>query len=163
MEQLNQILERLNGSGLEYVLVGGLAAVFHGVPLVTRDIDICMPMTQANLTLLERAIADLHPVHRETPQHLPFSVAADFPRGLKNIYLRTDWGVLDCLGEIKGVGDFAVVAQRSLVVDLPIGTCRILNLDALIDAKSALDRPQDKLALIHLRHIQKKKAAGTTQ
>ena len=31
MEQLNQILERLNGAGVEYVLVGGLAAVFHGV------------------------------------------------------------------------------------------------------------------------------------
>jgi hypothetical protein len=159
MEQPNQILERLNGASVEYVLVGGLAAVFHGVPLVTRDIDICLPMTQANLTRLERAIADLHPVHRQTPQRLPFSVAADFPRGLQNVYLRTDWGVLDCLGEIKGIGDFAAVARRSLLVDLPIGACRILNLDALIDAKSALDRPQDKLALIHLKRIQQKKAA----
>jgi hypothetical protein len=86
-------------------------------------------------------------------------VAADFPRRLKNIYLRTDWGVLDCLGEIKGIGDFAAVAQRSLLVHLPIGACRVLNLDALIDAKSALDRPQDKLALIHLKQIQRKKAA----
>ncbi len=161
MEQLNQILERLNGAGVEYVLVGGLAAVFHGVPLVTRDIDICLPITRVNLTRLERALADLHPVHRETPQRLPFSVAADFPRGLKNIYLRTDWGVLDCLGEIKGVGDFAAVGRRSQLVHLPIGACRILTLDALIDAKSALDRPQDRLALIHLKQIQHKKAAGT--
>lgn len=60
MEQLNQILERLNCAGVEYVVVGGLAAVFHGVPLVTRDIDNCMPMTQPNLDRLESAIADLN-------------------------------------------------------------------------------------------------------
>jgi hypothetical protein len=160
MEQLNQILERLNGAGVEYVVVGGLAAVFHGVPLVTRDIDICMPLTEENLLRLETAIADLHPFHRETPKRLPFSVAADFPRGLKNIYLRTDWGVLDCLGEIKGIGDFAAVSQRSLLVNLPIGACRILNLEALIDAKSALDRPQDQLSLIYLKEIQKNRATG---
>lgn len=65
MEQLNQILERLNRAEVEYVVVGGLAAVFHGVPLVTRDIDICLPLSEANLLRLERALADLHPVHRE--------------------------------------------------------------------------------------------------
>src|SRR5512140_2359940 len=156
MENLSQILERLNRAEVEYVVVGGMAAVFHGVPLVTRDIDICLPLTRENLVRLEAALQGLHPVHRETPQSLPFSVAADFARGLKNIYLRTDWGVLDCLGEVKGLGDFEIVLRRSIPLHLPIGLCRVLNLEALIDAKSAMDRPQDKLALIHLKHIQQK-------
>lgn len=160
MEHLPQILERLNREQVEYVLVGGMAAVFHGVPLVTRDIDICLPLTEENLLRLERALADLHPVHRQTPQPLAFSVAADFPRGLRNIYLRTDWGVVDCLGEIKGVGDFSVVRRRSLLIELPIGPCRLLDLEALIDAKSALDRTQDKLALVHLRQILQRKNAS---
>jgi hypothetical protein len=157
MEQLNQILERLNRHGVEYVVVGGLACVFHGVPLVTRDVDVCLPFTKENLARLETAVADLHPYHRQTPQRLPFSVEVDFPRGLRNLYLRTDWGVLDCLGEIAGVGDFAAVRSKSLSVDLPIGPCRILDLEALIDAKSALDRTQDKLALLHLKQIQKRR------
>ncbi len=157
MEQLSQILERLNREQVEYVLVGGLAGVFHGVPLVTRDVDICMPFTEQNLVRLEKALAGLNPVHRQTPQRLPFSVAGDFPRGLKNVYLRTDLGVLDCLGEIKGVGSFAEVNRQSVVVDLPIGPCRILSLSALIQAKSAMDRTQDKLSLIHLQEIQRKK------
>jgi hypothetical protein len=155
MDRLSQLLERLNQARVEYVIVGGMAAVFHGVPLVTRDIDICLPLTEENLQRLEQALSDLHPIHRQTPQRLPFSVATDFPRGLKNIYLRTDWGVLDCLGEISGVGDFATVARRSRLIELPIGACRILDLEALIDAKSALDRPQDKLALVHLKQIQR--------
>lgn len=160
MDQLSQILERLNRAHVEYVVVGGLAAVFHGVPLVTRDIDICLPLTKENLVRLETAVADLHPVHRQTPQRLPFSVGADYPRGLKNIYLGTDWGVLDCLGEIKGVGDFTAVVRRSVPVELPIGPCLILDLDALIDAKSALDRTQDKLALLHLKQIQQRNKSG---
>ncbi len=157
MEQLSQILERLNRGGVEYVLVGGLAGVFHGVPLVTRDVDICMPFTEANLQRLEVALAGLHPVHRQTPQQLPFSVAEDFPRGLKNVSLRTDLGVLDCSGEIKGVGDLVEVQRRSVRADLPIGPCRILDLSALMDAKSALDRPQGRLALLHLRKIAEKR------
>lgn len=157
MELLTKILEVLNHEQVEYVLVGGLAGVFYGVPLVTRDVDICLPLTEQNLFRLERALSGLHPVHRQTPQHIPFNVVDDFPRGLKNLYLRTDLGVLDCLGEILGVGGYDEVLRRSVIADLPVGACRILSLAALIDAKSALDRTQDKLALIHLRKIQEKK------
>lgn len=157
MEHLSQILERLNREQLDYVLVGGLAGVYHGVPLVTRDVDICMPFTEQNLKRLEQALTGLNPVHRQTLQLIPFSLADDFPRGLKNLYLRTDLGVLDCLGEIKGVGSFTEVSRQSVVADLPIGPCRILSLSALIQAKAAMDRTQDKLALIHLQEIQRRK------
>ena len=156
MERLSQILERLNSAHVEYVVVGGMAAVFHGAPLVTRDIDICLPLTEENLLRLEAALGDLHPVHRQTPQRLPFSVAADFQRELKDLYLRTDWGVLDCLGEIKGVGNFSAVLRRSQLVELPIGPCRILDLEALLESKKVLDRPQDKLTVIHLKQIQQR-------
>lgn len=157
MEQLTQILERLNRAQVEYVLVGGLAAVVYGVTLVTRDVDVCLPFTEENLRKLEDALAGLHPVHRQTPQGLRFRVAEDFPRGLTNVYLRTDWGVLDCLSEIKGIGSYQQVYRRSVVVDLPIGPCRVLDLAALIESKQALDRTQDKLALIQLSEILKKK------
>lgn len=157
MDRLGQILERLNESSVEYVIVGGMAAVFHGVPLVTRDVDICLPFSEQNLLRLEKALKDLHPVHRQTPQRLPFSFQTDYPRGLQNLYLSTDWGVLDCLGEVAGLGDFSIVVSRSQWVRLPIGACRILDLEALIEAKQALDRPHDKQAVIHLREIQRMK------
>ena len=157
MEQLSQILERLNREQVEYVLVFGLAAVVHGVPLVTRDVDICMPFTKENLTCLEKSLTGLNPIHRETPQRLPFSVAADYPSGLRNTCFRTELGVLDCLGEIKGVGGCEEVSRRTVVAELPIGPCRVLNLAALIEAKEVLDRTQDKPALLHLREIQNKK------
>jgi hypothetical protein len=36
MEDLNNLLERLQGAGVEFVLIGGLAAVVHGNSLVTK-------------------------------------------------------------------------------------------------------------------------------
>jgi len=153
VNDLLAILERLLQRRVEFVVVGGQAAIVHGVTLVTRDVDICMPFTPDNLTRLETALADLHPVHRLTPQAQPFRLADIEPGALKNLYLRTDVGVLDCLSEIIAIGGFAQVANRSIEVELPIGRCRVLDLDALIDTKSALDRVQDRLALVQLRAI----------
>jgi len=40
MAELERILERLVRHEVECVLVGGYAAMVHGVSLVTRDIDV---------------------------------------------------------------------------------------------------------------------------
>jgi len=147
------ILERLLRHRVEFVLVGGQAAAVHGVTLVTRDVDVCLPFSSENLARLRAALADLHPVHRITPQALPFQPADFEPGTIRNLYLNTDLGTLDCLGEIAGVGPFDVAARRTIEIDLPFGRCRVLDLEAMIEAKSALDRDQDKLALIQLKAI----------
>ena len=45
MQNFRQLLQRLADSGLEFVIVGGYAAVTYGSSLVTRDLDICMAAT----------------------------------------------------------------------------------------------------------------------
>jgi hypothetical protein len=158
VNDLLNLVERLLRSEVEFVLVGGQAALVYGVTLVTRDVDICLDLAPANLARLEAALADLHPVHRMTPQEIPFRLVDLDADAVRNLYLKTDQGVLDCLGEIAGVGGFAAVLERSVIVDLPIGRCRVLSLPALIAAKSALDRVQDKLALLQLRAIRDRTA-----
>jgi len=153
MEALTRILERLNAYQVEYVLVGGLAAVAHGVTLVTRDVDVCLPFTAENLGRLAQGLADLHPVHRMTPQHLPFVLEPGLVQRLKHLFLQTDFGALDCLDEIAGAGNYSAVKQRSVIADLPIGPCRMLSIEGLIDSKQALNRTQDKLAVVQLRAI----------
>ena len=70
--------------------------------------------------------------------------------GWKNIYLDTTAGVLDCLGDIKGVGDFSQCNARSLEVDVGGFSVRVLDREALIDAKKAMGRPKDLLTVAHL-------------
>ena len=85
----------------------------------------------------------------------------DFVVGLKNLYLDTDDGRLDCLGTVLGIGGFAEVKRRSVEIELPFGRCRILALDALIEAKTAMGRPHDKEAVLQLTAIREQQAYTT--
>ena len=153
MTDLEALLKQLVDHHVEFVIVGGYAAVAHGVTLVTQDVDICCRFNARNLLRLKRAVGDLHPVHRLTPQRLPLKLTTKNCVGLKNLCLKTDLGVLDCLGEVLGIGDYDAAKKESVTIDLEFGPCRLLSLDALIKAKEAMDRPRDKEAVIQLKAI----------
>lgn len=154
MQHLNQLLARLIQGDVEFVLVGGLAAAIHGSPLTTRDVDVCCRFSEDNLMKLHKALASLHPVHRMRPD-LPFELTPELCASLKNLYLKTDLGILDCLGSVLGVGNYEEVARRSMALTLPIGTIRILTIDTLIQAKEAMGRPHDLLTIQHLQAIKR--------
>jgi hypothetical protein len=150
------LLVRLKGSGLEFVVVGGVSVVYHGAPVATFDLDICCPFGEENMRRIESAVGDLNPVHRMTPNKLPLEVTRSSFGTLKNLYLQTDLGKLDCLGEIAGVGDFAAVLKQSVVGSFSYGEYRILNIDALIASKLAAGREKDLEAIRLLRAIKEK-------
>jgi hypothetical protein len=157
MGDLTSLLERLIQHQVAFVVVGGYAAVAHGCTLVTMDVDICCDFSVENLMRLQDALSDLNPVHRMTPKRLPLCLTPESCHGLKNLSLDTDLGQLDCLGFVLGIGAFPIVRKRSVVIHLPWGRCRILSLDALIEAKQAMDRPRDKEAVLQLSVIQEMK------
>jgi hypothetical protein len=156
MQNLSELTRRLVEAQVEFVLIGGFAAVAHGSTLVTRDVDICCRFTEANLMRIQAAFADLHPAHRSRPD-LPLALTPDQCGDLKNLYLRTDLGIVDCLGEVLGIGGFESVLQRSIELELPFGNCRILDLEALIRAKEAMNRDHDRIAVRQLREIQRRR------
>jgi hypothetical protein len=155
MQNLTELTRRLIEAKVEFVLVGGFAAVAHGATLVTRDVDICCRFTEVNLLRIQSSLADLHPTHRSRPD-LPLALTHEQCADLKNLYLKTDLGIVDCLGEVLGLGDFKVVLKHSIELELPFGNCRILNLDALIRAKEAMGREHDLIAVRQLREIKKR-------
>jgi hypothetical protein len=65
-------------------------------------------------------------------------------------------GKLDCLGEIAGIGDYDKVVERSSTMNLAFGECRVLALDALIEAKLTVGREKDLAAVQILRAIKDK-------
>ena len=159
MQNLSELTRRLVEAQVEFVLIGGFAAVAHGATLVTRDVDICCRFTEANLMRIQKALADLHPVHRSRPD-LPLDLTPEQCARLKNLYLKSDLGVLDCLGEVLGVGDFDAVFEQSIEVELPFGRCRILGLDGLIRAKEAMNRDHDRITVRQLEEIKKRQQLG---
>ncbi len=49
---IGALLERLSAEGVVFIVVGGAAAVLHGAPLPTRDLDIVPEPSTENLDLL---------------------------------------------------------------------------------------------------------------
>jgi len=154
---LTDIIERLIQAEVDFVLVGGLAAVTHGSSMATQDIDICCDFSTESLLRLQSALADLHPVHRMTTNQVPLKLDAGNCAKLKNLYLETDMGQLDCLGEISGIGNFETVKQQSEPIELDDLPCRILRIDALIAAKKAMGRPKDLETIRQLEVIQRER------
>jgi hypothetical protein len=157
MAQNNQeLLLRLTASGLEFVVIGGVCCVYYGVQIATFDLDVCCPFDEKSVRKLESAVRELHPFHRLTPKRLPFEITPGLCLGLKNLYLETDLGRLDCLGDVAGLGGFEQVRKCSVLAALPYGEFRFLQLDSLIRAKEAAGRERDLAALRHLRPLKEK-------
>jgi hypothetical protein len=153
MQNLGELTRRLIAAQVEFVLVGGFAAIAHGVLRTTRDVDICCRFSEENLMRIQQAVADLHPVHN--PRR-PLDLTPAECASLSNLYLKTDLGILDCLSEIKAVGGYDEVVKRSIELELPIGKCRVIDIDALIAAKEAIDREHDRITVRDLKDIKKR-------
>ena len=154
MDNLTDLIIRLIQADVDFVLVGGLAAVTHGSSMATQDIDICCDFSSRNLLRLQSALMGTNPIHRMTTKQLPLQLTEDNCNNLNNLYLDTDIGQLDCLGEILGIGDFQEVKKRGEAIELDGHPCRILCIEALITAKKAMGRPKDIETIKQLEVIQ---------
>jgi predicted nucleotidyltransferase len=155
MQNLADLTRRLIEARVEFVLVGGFAALSHGVMRSTRDVDICCRFSAANLMRIQKAFADLHPVHFPRTD-LPLQLTPEICAELKNLYLKTDLGRVDCLDEVLGIGNFDEVLKNSVELELPAGKCRVISIDALIRAKEAMDRDHDRITVKELKEIKKR-------
>jgi len=153
VQNFESLMVRLLDAGLDFVVIGGVCAAYYGYSVNTFDLDICCEFSEPNIRMIHSAVADLSPVHRITPQRLPFE-AADCQRPeLKNLYLGTSIGKLDCLSEVAGLGAFQNVLKRSNPAFLFGKQFRFLSIDALIESKKATARPNDLRTIGQLEAI----------
>ncbi len=152
------LLKILSKGGVDFVIVGGFAGIVYGSSDVTEDIDICCDFSTQNLLRLQKALKGLHPVHRMTPKKIKLNLTKENCRQFKNLYLDTDLGQLDCLGAISGVGNFNEVKKASVPIEVEGQKFNVLNLDALIESKKAMNRDSDKLKIVQLESIKKMKS-----
>jgi hypothetical protein len=151
------LLTRLKGAGLDFVVIGGVCVVYHGAPLATFDLDICCQFGEENVKRIEAAVHDLHPIHRLTVNQLPLETTRPVFHEFKNLYLQTDLGKLDCLGEVAGIGGFEAVLKQSIVAKFSYGEFKFLSFDALLAAKQAAGRERDLAAIRHLLAIKERR------
>ena len=104
MTDFKAVLRTLAEGGVEFIVVGGVAATIHGSSRLTRDVDVVYRRTASNIARLAATLTPYQPYLRGAPPRLPFRWdAATIERGL-NFTLTTQLGSLDLLGEITGGG-----------------------------------------------------------
>jgi hypothetical protein len=140
----------LSVAGVEYIVVGGVAARAHGATRLTNDLDLVYRRTPENIGRMVAALAPQDPYLRGAPRGLPFRWTADtIQRGL-NFTLTTALGDLDLLGEITGGGAYDALLPRSTFIAAFGLEIRCLDLDCLIEVKRAAGRPRDLDAIAEL-------------
>jgi predicted nucleotidyltransferase len=100
-----------------------------------------------------------------TAQELSFLQVPKPGMVVNNLYLRTDWGVVDILSSVLGLGDFHRLAERAEIVTIGGKACTLIAIEDLVIAKEAIGRDKDILAAKELRAIavrrsERKKSAG---
>ena len=138
MSGFGRILEDLNSAEVDYVLVGGIAMIRHGVVRATRDIDAVFAPTEENVARI-RGLVERWKATR--PDGSP--VALDEIGPDRTIHLSTPHGDLDLLSEkIAGI-PFSRLRDRSDVKHVDGAPAAICSLADLVALKRAAGRERD--------------------
>lgn len=157
MLNLREILERLHAAGVEFVIVGGVAARVNGSTLPTEDLDVCCDMSEENMTRFVDAIAPLNPIVRGDPRKLKVPLNPALLTRVNTLIMTTDLGAFDLLSEVEPIGRYDAVLKQSFVTEVEGRPTHVLNIDALIAAKRKAGRLKDKLGVMYLESAKKRR------
>lgn len=157
---LAKIAELLHSHSVDFVVIGGQAAVLHGSPIPTFDVDLSYRRTTENLEQLAAALKTIQPTLRGAPPDLPFLLDANSLALGSNFTFNTSLGPLDLLGWVEPLGDYDDFASRAEIMDIGGIPLRVLSLDDLIAVKRHLGRPKDRATLVQLEAIQELRGGG---
>jgi predicted nucleotidyltransferase len=153
MTGLQRLLRALSDAGVEFILIGGVAARAHGSARVTDDVDVSYARHEANLARLVASLASLKPYLRGAPPGLPFEWSVATLRGGLNLTLITSAGAIDLLGEIVGGGRYEDLLPHTMPVTVFGREVRLLDLAWLIRVKRAAGRPKDLEVIAELEAL----------
>jgi len=155
----DELFRRLVAAEVEFVVIGGVAAVAYGSAYTTTDLDITAPFTVENLRRLMTSLEGTHPRWMTPGDKRPVEATPEQLASYKNLYFLTDLGRLDVLGSVPPVGSYEVVASRAEEMTVAGLKVRVIALDDLITIKADVGRPKDQLVEKELRAIRELRAA----
>jgi len=148
-----QILRALEAHHVQYVVIGAIAAIAAGAPILTTDIDVTPEGSQENLERLALALRDLDAKLR-TPTAaagIAFPIDADMLATADNWTLTTRAGALDLIfspAGTRGYNDFSRSARRERIAGVSVA---VASLADVIRSKEAAGREKDSMQLPILR------------
>jgi hypothetical protein len=159
---IGRILETLDRHGVQYLVVGGIAAAMHGATRATSDFDCLPARDEENLCRLAAALNELRARFRvggmtdEESKQLGVIIDQVLLGRAQQTTWRTDAGDLDVLTDVSYPGSragFEQLAGEAVRLQIGSTSVRLIGLEDLIASKEAADRPKDHEALPELRRL----------
>ena len=148
-----RILGLLTARGVDFVLIGGYAAVLHGSPRVTRDLDVCYATDTTNLRALAKVLADLHARPAGTDDELPFVADERTLARVELLTLQTDAGALDLITAPAGAPGYERLRSNAARYEIGGFLVKVAEIDDLVLMKAAAGRPKDLADITELEAI----------
>jgi hypothetical protein len=158
--RLFRTLRALRDGRVDFIVVGGVAAVLDGAPINTFDLDVVHSRSEANITRLLAVLEELDAVYRIQPERR-IRPAASHLASAGHQNLITPYGPLDLLGAIGQNLGYDNLLPHSVVMDVGEGILvRVLDLETLIAIKEELGGEKDRAVLPVLRRTLEEKRAA---
>jgi hypothetical protein len=149
------LLRRLIDGGVDFVVVGGIAAVAHGSATFTQDLDIAYAPDPENLDRLGRVLVSLGARLRGVTDDVPFVPDGRTLKRTRVLTLETPIGPIDLLAQPDGAPQYARLRERATRELIGGVHVHVASLDDLIAMKKAAGRPKDLVAVEELEAIQR--------
>jgi len=155
-EQFKRVLDALAKHKVDYILVGGVAVILHGIERLTRDIDIFVKMEHRNIERLRNAlhsIFDDESIDEITLEEL-------------QKYAVIRFGVTDdfCVDIMARIGEVAVYEDLEFETILQDGiNVRIATPQTLYNLKKDTIRHKDRFDAAYLLDLIKTREADAAR
>lgn len=148
IQDFEDILQLLSKYNVRYLIVGGLAVIFHAKPRFTKDIDIWLDRGIENIKNANRALADFG-----SPFSLSVPVKAD-----EILQLGVAPDRIDFLLSLSGVS-FEDAWKKKIISKYGDVDANWIDIDSLIEVKRRIDSPRHQEDVNVLLKVKQKQQA----
>jgi hypothetical protein len=143
---LSSILEGLVRADINFILVGGLAAVVQGAPVTTMDVDIVYERSPENIARLFAFLKSIKAIYRRPDDQVIRPKEDDFIEMVHALFT-TRLGPLDVLAGIEKGQTYEDLLAHTVEIEFRGRTVCVLDLRTLIALKKGTQDPKDKQRL----------------
>ncbi|MCP3962385.1 MAG: hypothetical protein GY719_31465 [bacterium] len=151
-----QLLQLLSSHDVDFIVVGGVAAILEGAPITTLDLDIVYERSGENLERLMEVLRTVKASYRDPAGRHIVPTVDRLATNRMNL-LKTDLGPLDVIASISGA-DYEDLLESTRTRQVAELRLQVLELAKVIETKELANRDKDRAVLPVLRKTLELKA-----
>ena len=153
------LLRALADGDVRFIVVGGIAAVAQGAPVVTFDVDVVHERSPENVRRLLEVLSGIGAAYVRDPGSPPIAPREDLLLGEGQHVLATVHGRLDVLGRIEGGRGYDELLPSTVESRIGDAAVRLLSLETILEIKRASPRPKDQAVVPLLEAVLRRRTS----